>query len=191
MLDNGPYAVDVLVNWWDSSLPWFVPGCVLAFVVSTLASGRVARWLGVRRPVAWVLLMSVGVILAATMTPLHVEFRLDFPPLQTCDLSRIGPAPIDELRLHSDVLGNILMFVPLGFAIALVPRSRRKAAVLAAAVALPFVIEATQLLVVSLDRACESADVADNLTGLVLGLAAGALVAWLLPTLGRAVGLSD
>lgn len=56
---------------------------------------------------------------------------------------------------------------------------------LAAAVALPFVIEATQLLVPSLGRACESADVVDNLTGLVLGLAAGAVVARFAPTLGR------
>ena len=77
------------------------------------------------------------------------------------------------------------MFIPLGFAIAMVPRSRRKAAVLAAAVALPFVIEATQLVVTPLGRACQSADVVDNLTGLVLGLVAGAVVAWLAPALGR------
>ena len=37
------------------------------------------------------------------------------------------------------------MFVPLGFAIATVPRSHRKAAVLVAAVALQFVIEVTKL----------------------------------------------
>ncbi len=74
-------------------------------------------------------------------------------------------------------------FIPLGFAIALVPRSCRKAVVLAAAVALPFVIETTQLVVVALDRACQSADVVDNLTGLLVGLVAGAVVARLAPTL--------
>jgi hypothetical protein len=41
------------------------------------------------------------------------------------------------------------------------------------AVALPFAIEATQLVVTSLDRACQSADVSDNLTGLALGVVAG------------------
>ncbi len=173
--------------WWVWPLPWLVPGCVLAFVVSTLASGPVARWLGVRRPVAWVLLMSVGVILAGTMSPLGAGRGLDPSHPGSCDLSRIGLPALAQLRWPSDVVGNILMFIPLGFAIALVPRSRRKAAVLAAAVALPFLIEATQLVVVSLGRACESADIVDNLTGLVIGLAAGAVVAWLVPRVRRPV----
>ena len=178
------------MTWWVSPLPWLVPGVVLAFVVSTLASGWVARWLGVRRPVAWVLLMGAGIILAGTLTPLHTGSRLDLSHPGSCNLSRIGLAPIEELLWPSDTLGNIVMFIPLGFAIALVPRSRPKAAVLAAAVALPFVIEATQLVVVSLGRACESADVVDNLTGLFIGLAVGAVVARLAPTLGRAAQTS-
>ena len=70
----------------------------------------------------------------------------------------------------------MVMFIPLGFAIAVVPRSPRKAAVLVAAVALPFVIEATQLLVAPLGRACQSADVFDNLLGLVVGLGVGSVV---------------
>ena len=172
--------------WWDSPLPLFVPGCVVALAVSTVASGRAARRLGVRRPVAWLLLMSLGVILAGTMTPLAVESRPQFPLAGTCDLSRMGLPSLEELLRPGDVIGNILMFIPLGFAIALVPRSPRKAAVLAAAVALPFAIEATQLVVIPLHRACESADVVDNLTGLVLGLAAGAVAVWLVPRLGRA-----
>jgi len=132
--------------------------------------------------------MSAGVILAGTMSPLDAGRGLDPSHPGSCDLSRIGLAPIEELLGPGDVLGNIVMFIPLGFAIALVPRSRRKAAVLAAAVALPFAIEATQLVVVSLGRACESADIVDNLTGLVIGLAAGAVVARFAPTLGRPVG---
>jgi hypothetical protein len=169
------------VTWWDSPLPLFVPACVLALAVSTAASSRAARWLGVRRPIAWLLLMSVGVILAGTMTPLDVGNGLSSPSAGVCDLSRLGLPSLDELLRPGDVIGNILMFIPLGFAIALVPRSPRKAAVLAAAVALPFAIEATQLVLTPLKRACESADVVDNLTGLVLGLAAGAIAAWLVP----------
>ncbi len=151
---------------------------MLAFVVSTLASGRVARWLRVRRPVAWVLLFSTGVILAGTMTPLVAADRPDIGLVRSCDLSRIGLAPLDRLRWPTDELGNILLFIPLGFTIALVPRSRRKAVVLAAAAALPFVIEGTQFLVTPLHRACQSGDVIDNLTGLLVGLVAGALAAW-------------
>ena len=185
MPDNGPHVVGAAVIWWVSPLPWLVPGSVLALVVSTLASGRVARWLGVRRPVAWVLLMGVGVILAGTVTPLAVGNRPDLSHPGSCDLSRMGLAPLAQLRWPGDVLGNMFMFIPLGFAIALVPRSTRRTAVLAAAVALPFVIEATQLLVTPLGRACQGADVVDNLTGLVLGLAAGAVVARFVPALGR------
>ena len=79
----------------------------------------------------------------------------------------------------------MVMFVPLGFAIAVLPWSHRKAAVLVAAVALPFVIEATQLLVAPLGRACESGDGVDNLTGLFIGLAAGAVVSTLAPMIDR------
>jgi VanZ family protein len=174
------------VNWFDLPLPLVGPALLIALAVSMLASGRAARWLGVRRPVAWVLLMSVGVILAGTMTPLNVVDRLSYPPPGTCDLSRMGLPSLEELRREGDVFGNILMFLPLGFAIALLPRSPRKAAVLVAAVAFPFAIEATQLVLTPLHRACESADVVDNLTGLVLGLAAGAVVAWFAPRVGSA-----
>jgi glycopeptide antibiotics resistance protein len=83
------------------------------------------------------------------------------------------------------------MFIPLGFAMALAARSSRKAAVLAGAFALPFLIEATQLVVTPLRRGCQSADVTDNLTGLVLGLTAGTVVAWLAPVVARMIAMSS
>ncbi len=52
----------------------------------------------------------------------------------------------------------------------------RKVAVLLGAFALPIVIETVQLLATSLDRACQTSDISDNLTGLVIGLVAGVLV---------------
>jgi glycopeptide antibiotics resistance protein len=173
------------VSSWVSPLPWLVPVCLLALVVSTLASGWVARALDIRRPVAWMMLLSLGVIIAATLTPLVADSRLDLIHPGSCDLSRMGPPAPNQFPWHGDVLGNILMFIPLGFAIAVVPRSRRKAALLVAAVALPIVIEATQLVVVPLGRACESGDVVDNLTGLFIGLAVGAVVSGLAPMIGR------
>ena len=121
--------------------------------------------------------MSVGVIVAGTLTPLRGRERPGSVPPRLCNVSRIGPPSLQQLLGEGDVLGNIIMFFPLGFAIAVLPRSRRKAAVLLCAAALPFVIEATQLLVIPLKRACESADVVDNLApGLAIGLAAGAVV---------------
>ena len=158
----------------SGSLPWFLPLSVLALVLSVPASGPVARWLGTSRGVAWVMVLSLGVILAATLSPFA-----GVGPAPGCDLSRVGLVPLGELLWSGDLLGNVLGFVPLGFALALVPRSRRKAAVLIGAIALPFLVEATQLIVLPLGRACQVSDVIDNLTGLVIGLAAGTVVSWL------------
>ena len=158
-----------------TTLPWLLPGIFVASILSALLSAGAGRAFGVRQVVAWVLLVSLGVIIAATLTPLRGAFAGDVGS-GTCDLSRLGPASIDELRTDRDAVLNILIFVPFGFAIGLLPRGRRKAAVVALAIALPFAIEAIQLLVPALARGCQSADVADNLVGLMVGIAVGALV---------------
>jgi glycopeptide antibiotics resistance protein len=85
----------------------------------------------------------------------------------------VGPASIAELLSFGDPTYNVLLFVPLGLAIGLIPPSRRMAALGVAAVILPFAIETTQLLATGLGRACQSSDIADNLTGLVIGLVIG------------------
>ena len=68
--------------------------------------------------------------------------------------------------------------IPLGFAIVLLPRSRRKLAVLLGAIALPFAVESIQFIASPLGRECQSSDVIDNLTGLFVGLAAGTVATW-------------
>jgi glycopeptide antibiotics resistance protein len=158
-------------------LPWFLPGVVISIVVSIAASGALGRALGVRRAVAWAIVISLGIIAAATLTPQSEALAFGARGSSSCDLSRLRLAPLRELLRLSDSGGNILMFIPLGATIGLVPRSRRKAAIVIVAIALPFGIETIQLLAPALDRACESADVIDNLTGLVIGLAGG-VVAW-------------
>jgi glycopeptide antibiotics resistance protein len=166
-------------------LPWFLPGVAIAVIVSIAASDVVGRALRVRRPVAWAMVLSLGVILAATMTPQWEALAFGAQGSSSCDFSRIGLAPLSGLLRFGDTSGNVLLFIPLGVTIALMPRSRRKAVVLIAAIALPFAIEIAQLLLPVLDRACESADVVDNLTGLVLGLGGGVVAAWLGRSLAR------
>lgn len=163
------------------ALPWLVPGTIVALAVSILASEPLGRWLGVRRGIAWVLLFCLGVILSSTLSPLDRGGVVAPGTALTCDSSRTWPASPSDLRHGVDVALNILMFMPLGWAIAIAPRSRRKVLVLVGAIALPFAIESAQLLVSGLGRACQTADVVDNLTGLVIGLAGGIVVAWLLP----------
>jgi hypothetical protein len=160
-------------------LPWLLPGVAIALVVSIAASGAVANALHVRRPVAWLLVMSLGVIVSATLTPQWDALAFGAQGSSSCDLSRLGLAPLDELLAVNETSLNVLLFVPLGASIAFIPSSRTKVVVAGAAIALPFAIEATQLLVPLLDRGCQSGDVIDNLTGLAVGFAGGVVAGWL------------
>lgn len=159
-------------------LSWLWPVLIVALVLAWVLSRPLGDWLHVPRLVAWVVLMSTGVILAGTMTPLRTEFRAPSRASWSCDTSRIGPPGVGPLTSPSDELFNIVMFVPLGFGLALAPWSRRKAVAVAGALGLPILIEGTQMAVASLGRGCQTADVTDNLTGLLLGLGLGTVVAW-------------
>jgi glycopeptide antibiotics resistance protein len=154
-------------------LPLFLPGVAISMVVGLVASGAVGRALGVRRAVAWVMVLSLGIVVAATLTPQADALEAGVRGPGYCDFSRIWLAPWEQLLSVTDASLNVLLFIPLGAAIGLVPRSRRRAAIVVGAIALPFAIEITQSLAPWLDRGCESADVVDNLMGLALGLIAG------------------
>lgn len=166
-------------------LPWLLPGAAIALIVSVAMSGAVSRVLGARRPIAWVTVLSLGMILAATLTPQSAALAFGAVGTASCDFSRIGLAPLHELLRFDETSLNVLLFVPLGASLAFIPRSRLKVVVLIAAIALPFTIETTQLLLPILDRACESADVIDNLTGLAIGLAGGVVARLLAGALDR------
>ena len=165
------------------SVPWFLPGLILSIALGLAINGRVARGFAMSRTNATAAIVSLGVIVSATLMPLRAAIESGATGSGSCDLSRVGLASLNDLMAASvnDSLLNVLLFVPLGLAIGLTPRSRRIALLTLAAVALPFAIEATQLFVTSLARACEIGDVADNLTGLALGTAAGILLARVRP----------
>jgi glycopeptide antibiotics resistance protein len=166
-------------------LPWLLPGVAISFIVSIVASGAVGGALRVRWPVACVLVLSFGVIISATLTPQWEALAFGAQGTSSCDLSRIGLAPLEELLAVNETSLNVLLFVPLGASIAFIPSSRRKVVVAVAAIAMPFAIEATQLLVPLLDRGCQSADVIDNLTGLAIGFAGGLVAGWLARAVDR------
>ena len=155
---------------------WFWPGVATSIVLGIVLSRRVARAFKVRRTVAMTLLLSLGLIASATLTPSREAVRFGTIGSGSCDLGRIGPASLAELLAFGDPTLNVLLFIPLGVVIGLFPASRRKVVLVVAALALPFAIETIQLLTRGLDRACQSSDVSDNLTGLVIGLLVGLVV---------------
>jgi VanZ family protein len=155
-----------------SVVPLFPVVFGLALVIAAIAAPRLGRWLGARTSVAFLLLASVGLVVAATLLP-TVEAMSGYGSSGACDLSRIGPPSLSEIRGSNDTRLNLVMLLPLGIAIALLPSGRPSRVVATAAVLLPFAIEAFQLVTPVLGRGCQSADVIDNLTGLVAGLVIG------------------
>jgi hypothetical protein len=155
-------------------LPWLLPGLVASAIVGGLVARRVGRMFATGPAIGWGLVVAFGLIVAATLTPLRGGFELDTSGIGTCDFSRIGIAPLGQLLRLGDTSLNVLLFMPLGFTIGLVPRSRRRNVLAVVAIAVPFAIETTQLLLPILGRGCQSADVFDNLTGLVVGWIVGA-----------------
>jgi hypothetical protein len=153
--------------------PPILPGVFLALVASILLARPVASRLAIGNVHGWLLLFSLGVILAVTLTPSREAVELGTQGTIGCDLSRIGPGPWSIYARRDDPLLNVLMFVPLGVAIGLLPPSRARRWLFVGAFLLPVAIETTQALVVALDRACQGGDVFDNLAGLVIGLALG------------------
>jgi hypothetical protein len=156
------------------TLAWFVPCLLAAAAASLVAAAPVGRAVGTGRMLGGLLTLSVGAILAATLTPISPSDAGLAPGV--CELERIGPASLDALRSINDTSLNILLFVPLGLILGFLPARRSTVALLAAAITLPFIIEGVQLTVPVLARGCQSADVSDNLTGTIAGFAVAALV---------------
>lgn len=159
-----------------SGLTWFWPALIVAVVAALALARPVARWLDTRPFLAWLLVMSVGLIVAATLTPIHGPSGIDVTQARPCDFDRRWFAPLAEMTSITDVSLNIALFVPLGLAVAWLPRSRKAVAIVVLAIALPFIVEGLQYLVPVLARGCQSGDVIDNLTGLGIGLIAGILI---------------
>jgi VanZ family protein len=157
-------------------LPWFLPGLAITTVTAVAVAGRVARRLRTESWIAFLLLMSLGGVLAATITPVAGGYRDRPPPPGRCDFGRIGLAPLSHYLQFGDTGLNVILFVPLGLAVGLLGRSTASAGVLVAVLALPAAIEAVQSLAPMLGRGCQSRDVVDNLLGLGIGLALGFLL---------------
>ena len=157
-------------------LPLFWPAMILALALAALAAVPVARLLQAPVWVALLLLGSLGVIVAITLTPATPAYFDAGTPIGCLHDGFVPPALDDLLQLNQTSL-NVFLFVPLGLACALLPRWWQVTLGWLFAVALPFVIEMAQYEVPRLGRVCSTADMAANLTGLFAGVIGGLLLA--------------
>jgi glycopeptide antibiotics resistance protein len=166
---------------YHNPLPWVGPGTLAFAIIGVFVSGSVARFLRTRRVIAWLLVVSLAGILFATLVPLNGVFEASPTGTIGCNLSTLSPVRLTDFLSKDDRAANVFLFIPLGLALGLLPRSRRTALMVLGGVVLPVFIEATQGLLPILHRACESGDVIDNVTGLLVGwvggMAAGAVIA--------------
>jgi VanZ family protein len=150
----------------------FIPGLLVAFAFGLVTGRAAASVLSAPRLLGIAMMAALGAILATTLSPSSGMPEVGSIP-GTCAVSRLWPDSLSELLTINEVSLNVLMFIPLGLTLGLAPRSRRTIMAILAATALPFLIEAIQLLVPALGRYCDGADVADNLLGLYLGILLG------------------
>jgi glycopeptide antibiotics resistance protein len=158
------------------SIPWLLPGLLLAFVLGLLSARWVSGHLRSHPMVAWLMIVGLGLVFSATLTPLRGAIENGTVGTGACDLSGLWPLSPSSWFTFGDRPMNILMFLPLGLAIGLIPRSPTKIWLVIVATVMPFALESVQLLVPILGRGCEGIDLVDNLTGLLLGLGVGSVV---------------
>jgi hypothetical protein len=170
-----------------AAVPLSAIAFVVVVIVAVVLSRGVARKLQTPRSVAALLLFGFGLVIAATLTPDAAAME-GVASDGVCDVSRVGLASIEDLTSVTYVSLNVLLFVPLGLAVGLLPRTRASAAATVAAISLTFVVEGTQLLVTVLGRGCQTADMVDNLLGLAIGIGIGILAR---PLLKLAPGSRD
>jgi hypothetical protein len=159
------------------SVPLFLPGVVVSILLAAFAARPMARWLQCSSLVAFLLVASTGFIVSATLTPLAGVFDDGTVSSGTCDMQRVGWAPLATYLRPNETSLNVLLFVPLGLALGLMPVSRRARGLIVLGLLSPFAVEGIQLFVPMLGRGCQAADIVDNLTGVVIGMVVGRLLA--------------
>jgi hypothetical protein len=162
--------------------PLLVPGVAIALIVGVALAPWASARTGLSPLLAGMLVFAFGAIVAITLTPGSGE---GFFGRSWCGGLRPPPRLGQLVSISSEHGLNVLLFVPLGILIGLIPRVRPFAVAAGIAGAMPIVIEWIQYSVPRLDRICQTWDALENLMGLVLGLAVGVALAYALRTVRR------
>lgn len=152
----------------------FLPNVTVTFAIGFVIGYWVAPRVGLRsRAFGSLWLLSLLVPLAYTLSATRSG------GLPGCELGLL-PWESRAALFSRETRSNVVMLIPAGSAVLLFPSGSRRLAALGAALALPMAIEVTQMVVRPLGRACQGADLFNNVAGVVLGfwLAAGLWVLW-------------
>jgi len=154
--------------------PLLIPGVAIAVIVGVALAPAVARRTGLSPLLAGALVFTVGAILAITLTPARGPGTFG---RSVCGDLFPAPGLWQLVSLSSEHGLNVVLFVPLGVLIGLIPRVRPFTLVALGAVAMPLAIEWIQYSVPRLDRICQTWDALENLIGLAIGLGLGLTIA--------------
>lgn len=159
--------------------PWLLPTVAASTLLGLVASGPVGRVLRCSRSLAVMLVVAVGLLLGATVTPGLGETY----SLGTC-LAGVDGELAELGWFRADVARNILLTFPLGVVVGLLRPPRRRPVAVGTVLLLPGV-ELAQLLLPRLGRACQITDMVANEVGLLAGLLLGATVGGLVAAADR------
>ncbi|WP_019135256.1 VanZ family protein [Cellulomonas massiliensis] len=165
-----------MAGWLDllwRETPWAGVGLVLS-TVAAVGVVALSRRRGADALVAGGWVLALGLVVTMTMTP-GFSWRPN-PTVVACAADSWAPLSLGSLLAFDQRAANVLLLVPLGLLAVLLRPRPVAAAALAVTVAMPFVAELTQYLVPSLGRVCDSEDLVDNLTGVVVGVVLGVLL---------------
>jgi hypothetical protein len=183
VLSFAPVAVVGTILELIGNAPLLVPGVAIAVIAGVALAPAVASRTGLSPLLAGMLVFAVGAIVAITLTP---GSGSGFFGRSSCGGLFPTPRLYQLASLSSEHGLNVVLFVPLGVLIGLIPRARPFAVVALGAIAMPIVIEWIQYSVPRLDRICQTWDALENLIGLAIGLGLGVAIAFALRSVRRA-----
>lgn len=158
-------------------------------LLAVLAARPVARRTGWPVLTTVATLLSVAVVLTLTLAPAPGQPVTGPSGSELVDCVQRLADPVAWWRGliargdRGERVGNVLMFVPVGFFATLA--SRRPLAVAAVGVLAPFTLELGQVLIGG-GRDCAANDWLNNAIGVLLGVTAAAALVWLFPALPAA-----
>lgn len=160
--------------WWfhlEKVLDRYGGWLLVVAVVAVLVAFPLARLLRSNPLVTGLLVVSLLAVVALSLAPSNT--------LQAAAGVCLRPVTLPvgrRILWPSDLTANVLMYVPLGVAVVwLRPKLVRLVAVVAALL-VPLAIELTQKELIAINRQCSLSDIIGNEVGLLVGMAAGAVL---------------